>query len=440
MRILYFLMKFVLKITLWVYFPRFKNVNPPKKRFTRTIYMSNHAASFMDPLTAVGSQRPIMFFMTRSDIFKPFLKPILWAAHMLPIYRQHDGEDTKKKNEEVFVKCAKILKGGRSIIVFAEGFTDNEFIRRLKPVKKGAVRIGFLSLEKINWEKKIYLQAIGVNYSDPNKMSSDCLISNGNPICLNDFKEAYKSDRSKTILELTNRMELEMRNQITDVRNIKMAPFHENVMRITRRGMNAVDTDFRIPLLKRWEYSKNLAQWFNTEKPENTEELMALKNRLEDYFTLLKKEKIEETPLYKVVNNQRRKFRDNFFLFILTPVMILGMFHSFFPYIIIKHYVEKAFKRKVFWGSVKMLLGFVAIALINVSTVILMTDILGWSVQFGLFYYFVVPLISGLIAYRWFEIYKLNKKMNVVAKKDVSKIIEERDLIEKEIHALIPVA
>src|SRR5690554_1792688 len=259
MRPLYFLLKLVLKLLLWIYYPRFKMIRSPQKRFSRTIYMSNHASSFMDPLVVAGSQPPIVFFMTRSDIFTPLLKPIFWAAHMLPIYRQHDGEDTKAKNEAVFNKCKNILKYGRSLLVFSEGFTDNTFIRRLKPIKKGAVRIGFVTLENINWEKKIYLQAVGVNYSDPDVLGSDCLISNGEPLCLNDYKEAYLKDPNKTIYELTLRMEKDMQNQLTDVRNKEMAPFHENIMRITRKGMHAVDTDRRISLVNRWKYSKNLA-------------------------------------------------------------------------------------------------------------------------------------------------------------------------------------
>ncbi|WP_107038403.1 1-acyl-sn-glycerol-3-phosphate acyltransferase [Brumimicrobium mesophilum] len=440
MRILYFLMKFILKITLWVYYPRFRNVNQPKKRYARTIYMSNHAASFMDPLAVVGSQRPIVFFMTRSDIFKPFLKPILWASHMLPIYRKHDGEDTKAKNEEVFKECARLLKGGRSIIVFAEGFTDDVFIRRLKSVKKGAVRIGFLSLERINWKKKIYLQAVGANYSEPNTLGSDCVVSNGDPICLNDYKEAYEKDPSKTILDLTLLMEKDMRKQITDVRKAAMAPFHENVMRITRKGMNAVDSNFRIPLLQRWEYSRNLAIWFNENKVEENKELMVLKQRLEDYFTRLKKEELEETPLYKVENNLRNKFKDYLFLFSLAPVMILGVIHCYLPYKFIKNFIEKSFKRKVFWGSVKMLLGFVAIALFNIPIIILLVKLLDWSSIIGVLYFMVVLPISGVIAYKWFEAYNLNKKMNYVSNKDVSKIVEERNAIEKEIQRLIPVS
>ncbi|PWH85910.1 1-acyl-sn-glycerol-3-phosphate acyltransferase [Brumimicrobium oceani] len=440
MRVLYILMRFILKLTLWVYYPRFKNVNQPKKRFTRTIYMSNHASSFMDPLTVVGSQAPIVFFMTRSDIFKPFLKPILWAAHMLPIYRKHDGVDTKKKNEAVFDKCAKILNGGRSLIVFAEGFTDNVFIRRLKPVKKGAIRIGFNSLEKYNWKKKIYIQAIGANYSDPNKLGSDCIISNGQSICLNDYKNEYEKDANRIIFELTQRMEQEMRDQITDVRNEKMAPFHENIMRITRKGMNAEDSDFRIPLLKRWEYSKNLAKWFNEQELEKNDDLMALKSRLENYFLLQEKENVKETPLYNVITNNRKTARNYLQLIFTFPFMILGMIHSYLPYKFIKSFVEKSFKRKVFWGSVKMLLGFVAIALFNVPLMILMVKLFDLPSFVGVIYFLTVIPIVSLFAYKWFEVFKINKMMKDISRRDVSKISYERMLIKEQIEALIPVA
>jgi 1-acyl-sn-glycerol-3-phosphate acyltransferase len=97
----------------------------------------------MDPLAVASLRRPIVFFMTRSDVFTSFTKPFLWAAHMLPIYRQQDGVDTKDENTRVFAKCTNILSFGRNLLIFGEGFTDDVFIRRLKPIKKGAIRIGF---------------------------------------------------------------------------------------------------------------------------------------------------------------------------------------------------------------------------------------------------------------------------------------------------------
>ncbi|HLW29873.1 MAG TPA: 1-acyl-sn-glycerol-3-phosphate acyltransferase [Brumimicrobium sp.] len=443
MRPLYFVLKFLLKITLWIYYPRFKNVNIPKKRFARTIYMSNHASSFMDPLVVAGTQRPIIFFMTRSDIFTPMLKPILWASHMFPIYRKHDGEDTKKKNEEVFKKCGRVLKYGRSLLVFSEGFTDDVFVRRLKPVKKGAIRIGFLALESNNWRKKVFVQGVGVNYSDPKVLGSDCLVSNATPVCLNDYKLEYDKDPNKTIHELTLKLEQDIRDQITDIRNIDMTEFHENIMRLTRKGMSESDSDKSISLLNRWKYSKQLADWFNVTKVEECEGLMKLKTRLEQYFITLKENRIEETPLYKVISNKRKKATDIFYLFALAPIMILGLILNYLPYILIKRFVEKTFKRDVFWSSVKMLLGLVAVGLYNFILFFVVAKLFSLSFLLLLFVGLFLVTFSAVITLNWFKTLKLHKKMNKVEVMDpsiFSAICLERESLLSEIHEQIPVA
>jgi 1-acyl-sn-glycerol-3-phosphate acyltransferase len=79
--------------------------------FGRTIFVSNHPGSFMDPLIIAALRRPIVFFMTRSDVFNRFTKPIFWLSHMLPIYRQRDNVNTKEKNAVIFQKTNAILKG-----------------------------------------------------------------------------------------------------------------------------------------------------------------------------------------------------------------------------------------------------------------------------------------------------------------------------------------
>ena len=63
-------------------------------------------------------------------------------------------------------------------MIFGEGFTDDVFIRRLKPVKKGAIRIGFKTLENINWSQNVKLAAIGCNYENPNELGSGCVARN----------------------------------------------------------------------------------------------------------------------------------------------------------------------------------------------------------------------------------------------------------------------
>lgn len=440
MRPLYFFLKYLLKYPLWVYYPRLITVNKPKKRFARTIFATNHAASFMDPLVVAQCQPPIVFFMTRSDVFKPLLKPILWASHMFPIYRDIDGEDTKKKNETVFKKCYSVLKGGRSLLMFSEGFTDDVFIRRLKPIKKGAIRIGFGALEDMNWKKKIYIQAVGVNYSDPNTIGSDVVISNSDPICLNDYHDKFKEDPNKTIHDLTKLVEIKMREQITDVRKREWAPTHEFIMRLTKKGMNAVDSDKSIPLYKRWQYSKSLADWMNAQELDENDEMLRLKEDLKSYFDLLKKEKIEEKHVDAVVNRKWSKVRMKLYFALLWPLVILGLIHNYLPYKFIKNFVEKSFKRKVFWGSVKMTLGIVAIGLFNLIFVFLGYYLIypSWLIWIG--YLFTVAPLSGMIAYGYFNKLDDYKKYNVALNKDLSEIATKREDLLKRIYKVIPVA
>lgn len=441
MRPIYILLKFILKYALWVYYPRIRVVNPPKKRFARTVFASNHAAAFMDPLVVAGNQPPIVFFLTRSDVFTTLLKPILWAAHMLPIYRSIDGEDTKAKNETVFKKCYKILKGGRSLIIFSEGFTDDVFIRRLKPIKKGAVRIGFGACESINWKKNIYLQAVGANYANPNTIGSSVVVSNGDPICLNDYKEAYLDNPNKVITELTKELEIEMRAQLTDVRDKKWAPFHEKIMRLTKKGMNAVDSDKSIPLLERWEYSKNLANWINDQNLTKNKELLGLRDQLDSYFDRLKKAKLEEVHVTQHVENKWSKVKDILYFIFLFPVFVIGIIHNLIPYKFTKNFVEKSFKRKVFWGSVKMMLGVLIFGVFNILLLTAFNFFLYQNAVFWLIYYFIIPPITGVIAYNYRRKWNNFQVMKKIAQhKKLGELISERQMLIQKITKVIPFA
>lgn len=438
MRLLYFILKITLNYSLRVFYPRMAFNNSPKQFLGRTIYVSNHAASFMDPLVIAGLRMPIVFFMTRSDIFTPLSKPILWMCQMLPIYRQHDGEDTKAKNEAVFKKTTRVLSFGRNLLIFGEGFTDDTFIRRLKPVKKGAVRMGFLALEEMNWKKNVYLAAIGVNYSNPNQMRSDILISHSDKICLNDYREAYEQHPNKTINELTKKLEKLMQEQITHVKDKANAPFHENIMKLTRKGMNPDNFDRSIPLKKRWRYSQNLANWLNKQNVEDDEKLSSLKENLNSYFTLLKRFRLEERLVHwKKEHPSGSRFKEIAMMVLLFPFALLGLIHFGIPYILIKRFVEKTFRRKVFWGSVKLILGMIIFGLINIPFIFLFYHYIypSWWLAFA---YYTATGLFGLAAYMWALNFKDFKQKGLINKTDLSKFLKKREALIQEIQNVIP--
>ncbi len=438
MRILYFLLKVTLNYSLRVFYPRMKLVNSPKQFLGRTIYVSNHPASFMDPLAVASLRRPIVFFMTRSDIFNKKTQPFLWACQMLPIYREHDGQDTKKKNNAVFEKCAKILSFGRNLLVFGEGFTDDTFIRRLKPVKKGSVKIGFQTLESLNWEKKIYIAAVGCNYSQPNQMRSDLLISTSERICLNDYREEYEENPNKVITSLTRRVEQLMKEQITHVEKKENAPFHEHIMMITRKGMNADNFDRSLPLKKRWRYSQKLANWLNEQDLEANEELAKLQDDAKSYFSLLKRFRVQEHFLFWKKNNPSgSRLKEILLMVVLFPFAIIGALHCALPYFLVKKFVEKSFRRKVFWGSVKLIAGKLLIAILNIPLIFVFYYLVYPSWWLGIAYFLSIGL-TGLSAYMWVKYLKDFKVKGIMNKTDLSKLIKKRDALEAKVNDLVP--
>ena len=440
MRFIYLVLYILLRYPIRIFYPRLKTINTPKNYFGRTIFVSNHAASFMDPLVIATFRPPIVFFLTRSDVFTKLSRPFLWAAHMLPIYRQQDGVDTKDENKRTFEACAKILKYGRNLLIFGEGFTDDVFIRRLKPVKKGAVRIGFSALESIGWKKKIYIAAVGCNYSDPNQMRSDLLISTSHKICLNDYQEAYLENPTKVINELTKQIEDLMKAQITHVERKEWCQFHENVMRLTRKGMNALNSDRSISLKRRWHYSQSLANWLNSKTEQELEKLKELDTEMTVYFADQVKKRVNENYVFELSKKHKISVISEIIkLVFLAPFALLGFLHCAVPYIGVKKFVESSFKRKVFWGSVKLLLGMIAMGVLNIPIIFLFKAYVYPSYALAILYYFLIGFF-GLAAYMWWI--NLNRFMEkrTVKAFDLSDMIDSRKNLLQKIKASIPVA
>jgi hypothetical protein len=310
----------------------------------------------------------------------------------------------------------------------------------LKPIKKGSIRIGFHVLEKINWSKKIYIAAVGINYSDPNEMRSDCLVSTSEKFCLNDYKELYLENPNKVITELTKKVEELLKTQITHVEDIHWSTFHEQVMMLTRKGMNALHSDHSIALETRWRYSQKLALWLNEKTDDEKAHLTPLKDKIEHYFKTIKKDKIDENHVHEMANHGGiNRQTDLIRLIILFPFMLLGMVHCAIPYIFVKRFVEKSFKRRVFWSSVKMLLGMISIGLLNIPVIFAFHAFIYPSYLLGLLYYHLIGLF-GLAAYMWFRHLKRYKEKGRAKQMDLQTWVQQRSELLTEIHDQIPVA
>lgn len=438
MRPLYLLFKITVFYIIRIYYKRFTTHNPPKKFKAKTIFTVNHASAFMDPWTAAEVQRPIVFFMTRGDIFKGWLRPILWSAHMLPIYRKaEDGDDAHKKNEVIFKTVFDIFDKKKSIFIFAEGYTDNVFVRSLKPVKKGAARLAFDYYIKHNWNTNLKVQAIGINYANPNEFRAEFLVSNSKPLNPLDYKALYLENKNKAITQFTRDIEKAMQSQIVYLKKPEWTPFFDQIFAITKKGIVHNNYDTSIPLKQRWLNMKEKAHFVNQNYNENDEKWQTLKSNLNDYFNQLKQLKLNDNWLWK---NKTKKSISTFkywlLLFFGLPLFLLGVIHNFIPYFITKRFVEKSFKRRVFWSGVKMIMGSFLDLLYNLPFIWLFYNLVYPSYWLGILYILTVPAISGIFAYHYANNVKNLLNFIKVPKNKIASLFKHREEIEKQIKIL----
>lgn len=384
----------------------------------------------MDPLVLASLNRAVVFFMTRSDIFTAFTRPLFWMAHMLPIYRQRDGVNTKTKNQEVFRKSSDALQRNRGILIFGEGVTDDVFIRRLKPIKKGALRIGFTALVACNWKRDIYLATVACNYSNPSEFRSDILIRNSNKIRLNDFKSEYQANSNKIIQELTVKLENTLKNDLIHVNNEDDAEFTERLLLIQRKGMPKF-IEANEGLGERWAFTKKLVDDFNL----NTEKYAELKAPMNTYFSNLEKRGLNDQEFYDA-NYNAIGFKDLLKRFILLPLSIFGAFHCGIFYILTKGYVESNFKRPVFWGSTKLVMMMFIAGFLNLSVFFLLPKHIG---TWGTLLYFLAIPIAGWVFHDLVSFTKRFGRERKIHSMNVSDLLKERLTLKENIVAIVPI-
>ncbi len=423
-----------------VFYRKARTLNAQKKFNAQTIFVSNHPSAFIDPLVVGNFQMPVIYFVTRGDIFTKWLQPVTWAAQMVPIFRTaEDGADSHEKNKDSFAYLKKVLLRKKSLVLFGEGYTDDVFIRSLKPIKKGPARIAFDAMSSSNWELDIKVQAAGINYEHPKYFRGNVVVSYGDCINLKDYKDLYEESSSRAITQLTRDVQKSLQEQITYVEKKNLAPFVEQIMILTRKGMNFFHSDKHIPLAKRYYYSKNLAQIVNKEFAEETpsKKWIDLKQSIESYFEQGAKMNIDENWVASFNKTKNKAlFPRVLKLIVGIPIIFLGLIHMFIPYFVIKKFVENTFKRDVFWSGVKMLLISFLAALINIPFIFIIPDYFEISYWFGAAYYLIIPALSGTIAYHYFKLLNDTIRIKNASKQDLIDLSQERNELLSTIKSL----
>jgi 1-acyl-sn-glycerol-3-phosphate acyltransferase len=200
----YAFLQVLCEIDFWFYFKNRVILHGDKlvKKYP-VIYCANHQNAFVDALLMALASNRQPASLVRADVFKNKLSgAFLRKVKMRPVYRMRDGFGSLGRNEHTFNECYNYLSKGGTLIVFPEG--NHGELKRLRPLKKGTARIALDTLDKLERFDKLYIQPIGLDYSDHPKFRSNMLMNIGDPIEISKDRYSLKEEeRTKEIQQVT---------------------------------------------------------------------------------------------------------------------------------------------------------------------------------------------------------------------------------------------
>ncbi len=188
------------------------NIDPDQ----HIIFAPNHQNALMDALAALFTHKGQPVFLARADIFKnKTIAAILYFLKILPVYRIRDGFSSLKGNDEIFIKTIDVLRNRNGLVILPEG--NHEGFRRLRQLKKGICRIAFQADEASDFNLKIKIIPVGLEYSNYSRYRQILTVVYGKPIEVSEFHRLYRESPEIALNELRSKLSYEMKRLIVHI-------------------------------------------------------------------------------------------------------------------------------------------------------------------------------------------------------------------------------
>lgn len=216
MRVIYEVLKFIVKIAIRIYYRKITIVNRERLHFQGpAIVVSNHPCTLMDPLNVGVCARAPFYFLANAGLFKSkFGNWFFNTFYCIPIARMQDTGGKPVNNAAAFARCdAHMVKGG-TLFIAPEG--DSWMRRRVSKLKTGTVRIAFNSEEQHDYNLDLKIVPVGLTYSNPTAFRGDVLVNVGEYLYVKDFKQQYEKDPIEATRAVTQVLEDLLRDLTID--------------------------------------------------------------------------------------------------------------------------------------------------------------------------------------------------------------------------------
>lgn len=389
------------------------------------IFAPNHQNALMDALAVLFTLRGQPVFLARADIFKKkIVASILYFLKILPVYRIRDGFSSLKGNDDIFLKTIDVLKNNNGLVILPEG--DHAGFRRLRQLKKGICRVAFQSDEATDFNLKIKIIPVAIEYSNYTRYRQVLTVAYGEPIEVSEFYELYKESPERALNELRSKLSHEMKSNMIHIPEGDYDAIDE------LRGMinGRYGDDIRLPKLFRDRILvKNLEQ-LKISNPVDYNRICELSNQV--------KKKTKELEIdYRLLEKKKHPLgwliAGMIGIIITFPLFIYGNIFNL-TFLEIPNLQIKKIKDPQFHSSVKYGLSLI-LAFVFIPVYLILALVLFSSVWVGILIFLSLPM-SGLFAWNYYLQFR-----RIVGGFKVRKYIlnknREFDFLRKNHHELV---
>ncbi|MBD0404585.1 1-acyl-sn-glycerol-3-phosphate acyltransferase [Flammeovirga sp. EKP202] len=402
------------------------------------LFAVTHPLMYIDALVLGCSYHKPLYFITKSTVFKgKFNKWLFQKLNMIPVVRKQDVPKGQPfSNKDMFKHCIDTLTKGGDILIFSEGTSIWE--RKLRGLKSGTARIALETEVANQFQSNVHIVPVALNYTHIGSVFPSVSIEIGDPIQVRDYKEDYEKNSGKTAQEITKKIEEEILKSYFTLPNLEAeAPLVQAVTMYTET------TPFkRKQSLRDYFHYLNKGLDFLEKLSEN--QLNTIKEKIENYDNLLKKNKIKDESFWHTEKNFKSVFSLVFrsmITLLILPFHWVNWILNKIPYKLSKSIALKTSDEMEVWGANLIALCGIIFPIFYFTYLMIAYFLAGGFV----WYTFLVVLIFPFFTYasyffnsyihfllsdwRVFLLSKRNKTAYQSIKKERKEIIEAIDLI-----------
>ncbi len=370
--LIYNFFKLLVKVSFRIFYEKTVILHRPRlRKYKPTILVSNHPSTLTDPLNAAHPSIRLVHFLANASLFKgAFAKWFFSTFYCIPVERPEDVKGRKISNVDAFAKANRFLLNGGCLYIAPEGYSQRE--RRLGKIKTGTARIALSTADKAGFRTGLTIQPVGLNYTTHTEFRSKVLIYAGEPLEVDDYQSAYRSDPREAVLQLTADLTERMRSLIIDTED-------EAEDQLLRRLEELLANTRPVSLEEQFFRNKKILEQLRLYRDNFPSEDRAFRQKIQQYFDELKKNELDDRPLAIAQSgNAQPMWVQALILLLGLPIFLYGWINNW-----LAHYLPWLLSRKI-----KMYIGYT-------STIKILGGILVYPVVYGL----QIWLVSSWLAW-----------------------------------------